>query len=196
MLYGVGIGLRKEHLTLKAIEVIKNVDEVIVPGKMARDIISDIRSPRVVEFPMGRSKEVAKKLGMEFAERCSEEDIAFCCIGDPLFYSTFHHVVNEALKFNPELDIEIIPGVSSVSAALAKAKIFINGSLLVTTQDFYDVNVAVVLKAKKPRKIAEKLKGERFRDFILIEKMFSADEKIWKNLPKEASYFSVLIGLK
>ncbi|RLI70224.1 precorrin-2 methylase, partial [Archaeoglobales archaeon] len=32
MLYGVGIGLHKSHLTLRAIEVIKEVDEVIVPG--------------------------------------------------------------------------------------------------------------------------------------------------------------------
>uniref|UniRef100_A0A7C3UC72 Precorrin-2 methylase n=1 Tax=Geoglobus ahangari TaxID=113653 RepID=A0A7C3UC72_9EURY len=195
-LYGVGIGLDKSHLTLKAIEVIREADEVIVPGNMARNIIADIREPRVVEFPMGGSDDVARKLGEELAKRCINERIAFCCIGDPVFYSTFHHVVKEVLRINPEIDIEIIPGITSVTASLAKAKVFVNESVLITTQDFAQTDVAVVLKAKKPREIAEKLKKMGFEDFILVEKMFMEGERISKVIPERASYFSVLIGLK
>lgn len=195
-LYGVGIGLDKSHLTLKAIEVIREADEVIVPGNMARNIIADVREPRMVEFPMGKSEEVAKKLGEELATRCVNERIAFCCIGDPVFYSTFHHVVDEVLRINPEVDIEIVPGITSVTASLAKAKVFVNESVLITTQDFAQTDVAVVLKAKKPREIAEKLKTMGFKDFILVENMFMDGERILKVMPERASYFSVLIGLK
>jgi len=195
-LYGVGIGLDKSHLTLKAIEVIKEADEVIVPGNMARNIVADVREPRVVEFPMGRSEDVARKLGEELATRCVNERIAFCCIGDPVFYSTFHHVVDEVLRINPEVDIEIVPGITSVTASLAKAKVFVNESVLITTQDFAQTDVAVVLKAKKPREIAEKLKTMGFKDFILVENMFMDGERILKVMPERASYFSVLIGLK
>jgi len=195
-LYGVGIGLDKSHLTLRAIEVIKKADEVIVPGSMARNIIADVREPRMVEFPMGKSEEVAKKLGKELATRCINERIAFCCIGDPVFYSTFHHVVDEVLRINPEVDIEIVPGITRVTASLAKAKVFVNESVLITTQDFAQTDVAVVLKAKKPREIAEKLKTMGFKDFILVENMFMDGERILKVMPERASYFSVLIGLK
>ncbi len=195
-LYGVGIGLDKSHLTLRAIEVIKEADEVIVPGNMARNIVADVREPRMVEFPMGKSEEVAKKLGEELATRCVNERIAFCCIGDPVFYSTFHHVVDEVLRINPEVDIEIVPGITSVTASLAKAKVFVNESVLITTQDFAQTDVAVVLKAKKPREIAEKLKTMGFKDFILVENMFMDGERILKVMPERASYFSVLIGLK
>jgi len=196
LLYGVGIGLHKSHLTLRAIEVIKEVDEVIVPGNMARKIIANVREPRIVEFPMGKSDDVAKELGEELAKRCVNEDIAFCCLGDPIFYSTFHHVVVEALKVNPEMEIEIIPGITSISASLAKAKVFVNEAMLLTTQDFVDVapDVAVVLKAKRPKRIAEKLEAMGFKEFVLVENMFTDKERILGVMPEKASYFSVLIA--
>ena len=75
MLYGVGIGLHKSHLTLRAIEIINEADEVIVPGKMAYNIVADVRKPRIVEFPMGYGNKVAKKLGKELANRCVNEQI-------------------------------------------------------------------------------------------------------------------------
>ena len=195
-LYGVGIGLDKSHLTLKAIEVIREADEVIVPGNMARNIVADIREPRVVEFPMGKSDDVARNLGEELARRCVNERIAFCCIGDPVFYSTFHHVVSEVLERNPKIDIEIIPGITSVTASLAKAKVFVSESAIITTQDFDKTNVAIVLKAKRPKEIAEKLREMGFKDFILVENMFMDGERITKIMPERASYFSVLIGLR
>ena len=198
LLYGIGIGLHKSHLTLRAIEIINEADEVIVPGKMAYNIVADVRKPRIVEFPMGDGNKVAKKLGKELANRCINEQIAFCCLGDPVFYSTFHHVVVETLKFNPEVEIEIIPGISSISASLAKAKIFVKDSMVLTAQNFVDSypSLAVVLKAKNPEKVAKKLKKEGFKEFVLVENMYMDGERISKDMPEEASYFSVLIAKK
>ncbi|AGK62199.1 cobalt-factor II C20-methyltransferase [Archaeoglobus sulfaticallidus PM70-1] len=195
MLYGVGLGPGdKKLLTLRAVEIIKEVDEVIVPGKMAYELIKDIREPRIVEFPMGKSEEVARSLAREISER--DDDTAFCCIGDPIFYSTFHHIVEELLAINPEAEVEVIPGVSSINSALAKTRTFINNSMLLTTQDFFDVDVAVVLKAKRSKEVVEKLKERGFNEFILIERMFMDGEKVYESIPNRADYFSVLIAKK
>jgi precorrin-2/cobalt-factor-2 C20-methyltransferase len=195
LLYGIGLGPGDRKLiTLKAVEVIKAADEVIVPGTMAYNLIKNFCKARIVEFPMRRGKEIAKSLAAELAER-SDENIAFCCLGDPVFYSTFHHVASELLKIKPNFEIEIIPGISSISCALAKAKLFVTNSAFITTQEFNDVDIAVVLKAKKPKEIEIKLREMGFMKFLLIEKMFM-DERIHEEMPEKADYFSVLLGWK
>ncbi len=195
MLYGVGLGPGNGKLiTLRAVEVIREADEVIVPGRMAYDLVKDIREPRIVEFPMGGSEQVAKDLAAEFAGR--EDSIAFCCLGDPMFYSTFHHVVEELLKLRPDYRIEIVPGVSSISTALAFGKVFVSRSLLVTTQDFGELDTVVVLKAKKPAELERKLRGQGFTSFILLENMFMDGERVRTEMPEEAGYFTVLIARK
>ncbi len=193
MLYGVGLGPGDRKLmTIRAVEVIKAVDEVIVPGKMAYDLVKDVREPRIVEFPMGSSEKVAKDLAAEIAER--DDEVAFCCLGDPMFYSTFHHVVEELLRLRPDYRIEIVPGVSSISAALAKAKVFVSNSVLITTQNLEGLDTVVVLKAKKPAELERKLREQGFTSFVLLENMFMEGEKICTEMPERASYFSVLIA--
>ncbi len=193
MLYGVGIGLTREHLTLEATRVIEKVDEVIVPGKMAYDIVKDIREPRVVEFPMGGSEEIVKNLAKEIASRANEE-IAFCCIGDPVFYSTFHHLVEELKKIKPNAEIRIIPGISSISAALALTETFISNSAMISTPNFDEAEVAVILKVKNPREAERKLRDMGFREFFLLERMFMDGEAFYDKMPEKSSYFSVLVA--
>ena len=48
-------------------------------------------------------------------------DMAFITIGDPTIYSTFFYLYDKLLELNPELSIEIIPGVSSINTAAARA---------------------------------------------------------------------------
>ncbi len=50
-------------------------------------------------------------------------DIAFITLGDPTLYSTFFYLYDRLLEINPGLDIQIIPGVSSVNAAASRAGI-------------------------------------------------------------------------
>ncbi len=195
MLYGVGLGLDRELMTLRAVKVVEEADEVIVPGKMAYDIVKDIREPRIVEFPMGRGEEVARSLAEELAKR-SDENIAFCCIGDPMLYSTFHHVVEELLKVKPDAELEIVPGVSSISCALAKSKTFVSSSALITTQSFSEVDVAVVLKVKNPKEAEVRLRKLGFSKFVLLENMFTDGEKVYYEMPEKASYFSVMVARK
>jgi precorrin-2/cobalt-factor-2 C20-methyltransferase len=49
--------------------------------------------------------------------------MAFITIGDPTIYSTFFYLYDRLLDANPDLDIEIIPGVSSINASAARAKV-------------------------------------------------------------------------
>ncbi|HEX59035.1 MAG TPA: precorrin-2 methylase [Methanomicrobia archaeon] len=197
MLYGVGLGPGdKELLTLRALRVIKEADEVIVPGMRAYSLVADIREPRVVEFPMGGAV-AAKKLGEELAERCESEDVAFCCLGDPLLYSTFHDTAAEVLKRNPKVEVRIIPGVTSFSAALAELGVFVDSSLLVTTADFEDADVVVVLKATRPRDIEERLRKKGYKRFMLVEKLFMEGARVLRGeMPERASYFSIVVALR
>lgn len=193
MLYAVGLGPGdKKLLTLRAIEVIKRVDEVIVPGRMAYELVKDIREPRIVEFPMGRAEKVVKTLAEEIASKNCE--IAFCCLGDPMLYSTFHHLYNEIMRINPQIEVEIVPGITSVSCALAKTKVFVEKALLVTTPELLEVEVAVVMKSKRPREIVERLKGQKFSEFWFIERMFMEGERVMKDFPESADYFSLVVA--
>jgi precorrin-2/cobalt-factor-2 C20-methyltransferase len=192
MLYGIGLGPGdKELLTLKAVRIIKEVDEVIVPGKLAYGLISDIREPRIVEFPMGKSEEVSKELGEELAERCEDEDVAFCCLGDPVFYSTFQHVVEVVKEHNSRIRIEIIPGITSFTASFSKLGLFVDRPMLVTTPGDGKVDTVAILKATKPRSIAENYPDFKF---YMVERMYMDAERILTEMPEKADYFTVLIG--
>lgn len=199
MLFGVGLGPGDPKLiTLKAVEVLKAVDEVIVPGKLAESLVKHVVKPRVVEFPMGRSKEVTAKLAEELAGRCVKEDVAFACLGDPMFYSTFQHLVEEILKINPSIEIEIIPGIPSFTTVFSKIKVFIDIPMLVTTLRDDGIGCIVVLKATKPKEICEFLKKMGMREFYLAERMFMEGERIEKidEPPERTDYFTIVVGTR
>lgn len=194
MLIGVSLGPGDpELLTLKAVRIIKEADEVIVPGEMAAKLVRFYREPRIVEFPMGKGKEVAKRLAEEIVQR-KKEKIAFCCLGDVSLYSTFSQLFDEVLKLDPNFEVVLIPGVSSVFAALSETKIFVRKSLLITTN--FEEEVVAIMKAKKSLKIVEKLKKMGYNKIVLVERLFMENEKIHYEIPKEADYFSILLGVK
>lgn len=195
MLIGVSLGPGDpELLTLKAIRVIREADEVIVPGENAERLVKPYREPRVVEFPMGKGREVAKKLAEELVNRIERENIAFCCIGDVLLYSTFSELVEEILKLKPDAKIEIVPGISVVFSALALTRTFVKRSLLITTN--FEEEVVAVMKAKKSGEIAEKLREMGFKELKFVERLFMDGQKISDEIPIEANYFSLILGVK
>ncbi|MDI9610817.1 MAG: SAM-dependent methyltransferase [Archaeoglobales archaeon] len=195
MLYGVSLGPGDpELLTLKAIRVLKEADEVIVPGENAEKLVRKFREPRIVEFPMGKGQEVARKLAEELVERIKKETIAFCCIGDAVLYSTFSELAEEVLKLDPSAEIEIVPGVSVVFSALAMTRTFVKKSLLITTN--FEEEVIAVMKAKRSGEIAEKLRAMGFTELKFVEKLFMEGQRISKEIPNEADYFSLILGVK
>ncbi len=45
-----------------------------------------------------------------------EGDVAFVTLGDPNVYSTFGHLRRTLEAFHPDVDLEVVPGVSAMTA--------------------------------------------------------------------------------
>ena len=138
-LYGVGVGPGDpELLTLKAQRVLAQVPIVCVPQSetsqesfaytIARQFI-DTNRQRVlrITFPTDDA-EGAAQVWRSAAEQLAQEllqgqDVAFITEGDPMLYSTFSYVLESIRADHPEIPVEIVPGVSSVMAAAARAGI-------------------------------------------------------------------------
>jgi precorrin-2/cobalt-factor-2 C20-methyltransferase len=92
-----------------------------------REFIDEERQEIVVhQFPMTSDKarlipawQEAASLIATHAE--AGRSVAFITIGDPLFYSTFIYLLRILREQWPHLPIEIIPGISSITAAAAAA---------------------------------------------------------------------------
>ncbi len=134
-LYGVGIGPGDpELITLKGKRVLEEVDVIAVPkagaGKesIALDVVSrvvDLKGKEVLEllFPMKREGLEAywEEARRKVLERLSEgRDVAFITLGDPLFHSTFIHLI-EGLEPGGRISIDVVPGVSFIHASTASA---------------------------------------------------------------------------
>ena len=137
-LYGVGLGPGDpELLTLKAVRIMRKVDIIYVPQAetskesyafgIARKFI-DSEKQEIVRlfFPTNNQSaagEVWSRAADELAVKLKKGlNAAFITEGDPSLYSTFSYVMESLADRHPELPVEIIPGVTSVTAAAAAAR--------------------------------------------------------------------------
>jgi len=179
-LYGVGVGPGDpELLTLKAQRVLNGVPMIFVPVKseedrsIAESIITDL-SPDVkskitrIILPMLRDK---KKL-QEYRQQAADiiwhhlsqgKDGAFVNIGDPLLYGTFIHVMKTLQMNHPEIEVEVIPGVSSINAAAAR-------DVIPLASD--DDNIAVISGNKKDEIIRNALENYDTVVFMKVNRVF------------------------
>ncbi len=145
-LYGVGVGPGDpELLTIRAARILSRVAVIFAAQKdeqspsYARRIIADIvkeSEPKVVElvFPMRKNDPGLIEYWQKAADTIwqylsSGDDCAFITEGDPLLYGTFIYVFDVLRKDHPELSVEVIPGISSINAAAARALIpLVSGS--------------------------------------------------------------------
>jgi len=133
--YGVGVGPGDpELITRKAERILRAVDWIFLPSgrrsgsSFVRRIVEPLGLPegkfRPVLLCMSRDRtedsNAYVRAASEIVEKLRQgESVAWITEGDPLFYSTFSHI-NEALCRYPEVRVEIIPGVTSASAAAAR----------------------------------------------------------------------------
>jgi precorrin-2/cobalt-factor-2 C20-methyltransferase len=133
--YGVGVGPGDPELvTRKAERILRQVDWIFLPAVRAsgksfvRRIVGPLGLPeakfRPVSLRMSLDRTDDNNAYLRAASEIIEElrqgkSVAWITEGDPLFYSTFLHV-NDALASYPEVRVEIIPGVTSASAAAAR----------------------------------------------------------------------------
>lgn len=144
-LYVIGVGPGDpELLTIKGMRILNETSCVCVPkgreegSSLALSIVKQIvnlEGKEIIEahFPMKKTRN--SDHGSELDPKWDETvkavssrlnkgiDMAFITIGDPTIYSTFFYLYDRLLEANPDLRVEIIPGVSSINASAARATI-------------------------------------------------------------------------
>lgn len=146
-LYVVGIGPGDpELMTLKAVRILKEAPCIFVPKgreegtSLALSIVQktlSLDNKEIVEayFPMKKTMGTADtgELDIKWNETVDAVvsrldrgmDAAFITIGDPAVYSTFFYLYDRLLERMPALNIEIVPGISSINAAAARAGLYL-----------------------------------------------------------------------
>ncbi len=140
-------------------------------------------------------------------------DTAFLTLGDPTLYSTFFYLYDRLLELQPALNIEIVPGVSSINASAARANISLglgNEKIAVLPANYMEnlktalemFDTVVLMKVNKVfNEIADILsRMDLVKNAICISRAGMEDEKIFKDITKikqeELNYFSMVIVKK
>lgn len=136
-LYGVGAGPgAPDLLTLRAAEILRRVPVLALPrssdygSSQAYQIIKSTvgasadQERLFLTFPMRKEPERLKPAWDKAfdaigARLASGKDVAFVTEGDPSLFSTFIYLQKEAARRWPEVKVEVVPGVTSVTAVPA-----------------------------------------------------------------------------
>lgn len=239
-LFVIGIGPGDpELLTLKAVRVLTETPCICVPrGKeegssLALSIVEkavNISKKELLEayFPMkktrnssgetGHNEELDAKwdetVGSVLGKLKTGSDVAFITLGDPAIYSTFFYLYDKLLEIEPDLNIEFIPGVSSITAAAASAGLSLglgDEKIAVLPATYAADNLTAMLLQfdtlvlMKVHRVFDRV-VRILSDAGLAEKAVyvvragMADERIYKDIRKvgepERNYFSLLLVRK
>lgn len=123
-LYGVGLGPGAADLiTLRGKQVLEAADVVYTPGRLSESVAAEYVSDATLgdlSFPMTRDPDELRQAWRDAAEtvapRAQDGTAAFVTLGDPNIYSTFGHLRRTLAAFHPAVEVETVPGVSSVTA--------------------------------------------------------------------------------
>jgi len=136
-LYGLGVGPGDpELLTVKAFRMLKEAPVIAYPKKRkgsksyAHRIIDVYITPGEKEmlglvFPMTKDPEILERewshtVDLVWDKLKTGKDVAFVTEGDPLLYSTFIHMMNLMKERYPEVNIQTVPGISSINGAASR----------------------------------------------------------------------------
>ena len=201
MLIGLGLGPgNPELLTLRAVRLLKEADTVFVPGRIARDLVAPYREPVVLDFPMTDDEEKILECMRENAKKiapvAADGLAVFGILGDPNFFSTFSRLCAVIGETHPGIECRTEPGISSITAFAAAAGVAVNEGFSVSDGTVSDTRV--LLKVRKPREKAEELRSEGYTEFVLVERMFFPDMKVYRDshLPEQSDYMSVMYAAK
>lgn len=235
--YVVGVGPGDpELLTLKAMRILKKCPVWLTPTarkdgpSTALDIINGAMATADKEivyhhFPMkkvhrGQEPDSEVKsawrqaVGLIAAKLSKGHDVALPTLGDPAIYSTGCYVCEALLAHDVETRVEIVPGISSLGASAAAARlplclgderllvipaIFDNDSIRTTIQDF-DVVVFMKVHKSLPRLVPILEEMGVLDNAVLVERTSMAEQRVHRDIKaamaEELHYFSTMIVRK
>ena len=137
-LYAVGVGPGDPELvTRKAERILRSVPVICAPTGAAEaasyalaivEPFLDRERQEVLTrvFPMSKDEGTLiphwEAAAAEVAARIAGgQEVAFITIGDPFLYSTFLYLYRIFREKYPQIDIEVVPGITSIGAAAAAA---------------------------------------------------------------------------
>ena len=220
-LYGLGVGPGDpELLTLKALRLLREVPVIAYPApehgnSFARAIVAawigGHQREIAIRFPMRPGIPPIEIYDSAAAALAAEldrgHDVALLCQGDPFFYGSF---INLFIRLAGRYGIEIVPGVSSLTACAAAAALPLvsrDQSLAVIPATLDEVelarrlgeaDVAAIVKlgrhVAKVRRVLDRL--GLIDGAIYIEHATLADQRVAPLAciaPEEAPYFSMAL---
>lgn len=223
-LYIIGIGPGDpELLTLKGLKMINTCPCLCVPrGKeegesialsIVKQVIS-LENKRIIElyFPMKRDidQELDKSASMVINELNNGTNVAFITLGDPTIYSTAFYLYERLKKIDAQVKIEVIPAVSSISAAASKLGIALamaDEKIAILPANYLDnlsatlsaFDTVVLMKVNKVfNRIVRALKETNLVDNAsYISRLGMNGERIFTDIDKvkeeDLDYFSIVV---
>jgi precorrin-2/cobalt-factor-2 C20-methyltransferase len=230
-IYAVGVGPGDpELLTRKAERVIREAAVICAPAATPDDasyalsiveqFIDRSRQQILTKvFPMTRDEAVLNPLREATARElaahaCDGQDVAFITIGDPLLYSTFQPIFRILKEEYPQIPVDFVPGITSMSAAAAAAALPLaladeSVAILPATTDEEKIlktliafDTIVLLKISRAfDRVYEMLKHLKLdQSAVFVRRVGSADEEVVFDLAslvgKKLDYLSLLIVKK
>ncbi len=184
-LVGIGPGSR-EYLTFKARKTAESSD-IIIGSRRALELFSDVEAEKLV---LG-VRNMDEMLKVAVSKACEGNSVALLSTGDP----GFSGLLKPILKLAGELELEIVPGVSSVQLCAAKLNISWDEANIITMHGKgISKEILNMLENGKPTIIIPNKTIEeitRFliengvdpnRDVAVCEKMSYSDERILRKL--------------
>lgn len=198
VLIGLGLGPGEpEYLTLRAVRILREADAVFVPGKIAQDLVSPYRHAEILDFPM-TGDEVRVLACMEqnadrIATVARSGMAVLGILGDPNFFSTYTRLNAIMKTLYPDIRCRTEPGISAITAFASVAGLSLSGGFLVTDGPA-EAQSRIMLKVRHPRQVADTLRKEGYRSFVLVERMCMEETHVYRDdeLPDESDYMSVL----
>ncbi|HEV3167382.1 MAG TPA: precorrin-2 C(20)-methyltransferase [Isosphaeraceae bacterium] len=221
---GVGPG-DPELLTVRAARVLSQCDTILHPGPRAAagfaiEVVAPLLRPEQAVRGMalvmqrgGADDSVGyERVALALIEEArAGRRAAFLTEGDPMLFGTGSYVVEYLKQLAPEVAVEVVPGVSAISAAAARL-----GWPLAQKQEILTICPATYhaddlgaildrggavcwLKAADvlPRLIEELRKRDRLDRAALVERVGRPDERIFRDLTaalgEKLSYFSLVL---
>ena len=202
-LYIVGIGPgSKDYLTLASKKAVKSSD-IVIGSKRALDLF-EIPDQSKIEL---NAKNMKEDMKLAVSQVKNGKVVSLLSTGDP----GFSGVLKPILKLKEDINIEVIPGVSSVQLCAAKLKIPWDEADLITMhgkgipEDVLDIinngKPTIMLPNFKPAELADYLIENGVdpdRKAAICEKLSYDDEKIVETslksiLEMEFSYMCVMV---